>query len=681
MAEHNGYKKNNKGGRYRNNHAVRNNGNNYGGSNSASHPADTASAAYNFIEFPKEAIPAPLDEYREQILAGGRSLRTAFAKYIQSQEKLYSGSLHLKLTTRTPIFIGGNSTKSEEFYAIGDRVVIPGSSLRGMLKNVFKILTCGTVRGDEDIKEQHLYYRCLMATNRMQYNKNLNRAYTKRMSQEVTETVNGEEVKKVIKKAKPGFLIGVKGKYYIYPIKGGQNHSVGIYEFLHEDKYKKFHIKEGNKIPHSRVCWDGTRAYCVIAMLSLRDLKDKEGRDRFMRDTPPRQRFKFGKQYFRYLDTKEMDKSHRLEVTDEVVESYRDDHNRRGMNLLNESSDNGVLHGEKAAKLSGIDEAESLVPCFYVEKDGQVASFGHGQSFRIAYEHSVMDCVPEELQDDCIDFTTAVFGQSTDTASWASRVSFSDAVPTAAEVKKEPQADYAHALMQPNPTSYQLYLKQDDKSQLKHWDSEGSQLRGYKFYWHSKGDWRANEGERKVNKNNGGKILHQIRPVKTGQEFEGTIRFHDLSNVELGALLKVFYLAGEGKEHQEDIAFKLGQGKSIGLGSVSIDAQLYLDKPLTSDSLFSEFGWNDVEQMADEKPFIKAFEKYMRSQDSSSYDKTLKQLQMALDFRIPTIQSLKGKTTMMMGKYHNETLNLDQRFVHRNPLPELRKLMKLANKK
>lgn len=679
----NGYKKNNYGGQNRNNNAGRkggyHGGGNYGGNHSGNHggnggekhPADTASAAYNFIEFPDKAVPAPLDKYRGQITAGGKSLRAAFAQYIQSEGK-NSGSLKLKLTARTPIFIGGNGDQPEEFFTIGNQVVIPGSSLRGMLKNVFKILTCGTVRGDEDIKERHLYYRCLMSTWKTPFNDNLHAAYQERMSQRVKG--------KVVKNTKPGFLIGSKGRYYIYPIIEGQTHSIGIWEYL--QKYKPACFKNGRpvgKMDKSYVHWDGTKAYCVVALLSLRDLKDKAGRDRFMRDTPPRERRKFGKQYYRYLDTKEMDKSHRIEVPAEVVESYRDDHNRRGMDLLDESSDSGVIHGKKAAKLSGIEGAESLVPCFYVEKDGQVTSFGHGQSFRIAYEHSIMDCVPDKLQGDVVDFTTAVFGQSTDTASWASRVSFSDAVPVGTVAKES--SDYAHALMQPNPTSYQLYLKQDDRSQLKHWDSAGSQLRGYKFYWHGKEDWKANNGERQVNRENGGKVLHKIRPVKAGQEFEGTIRFHDLSDIELGALLKVFHLSGEGKDHQEDIAFKLGQGKSIGLGSVSIKAKLYLDKPLTSDGLFNESGWNDAEQAADEKNYIKAFESYMQSQASATYDKTLKQLQMAMDLRISENKPVQGYTTMMMGTYNGKTLNLDSRFAGRNPLPDLRKLMSLANKK
>ena len=75
------------------------------------------------------------------------------------------------------------------------------------------------------------------------------------------------------------------------------------------------------------------------------------------------------------------------------------------------------------------------------------------------YDRSVMDAVPSNLQKDVIDFTDAVFGRSTNSVSWASRVFFEDAIPN--EKVEIVKPDFAHPLMQPNPTAFQLYLCQN----------------------------------------------------------------------------------------------------------------------------------------------------------------------------------------------------------------------------
>ena len=50
--------------------------------------------------------------------------------------------------------------------------------------------------------------------------------------------------------------------------------------------------------------------------------------------------------------------------------------------------------------------------------------------------------------------------------------------------------------MQPNPTSYKLYLVQNSGEFLTHWDKTNATLRGYKLYWHNgKWDWKATQKE------------------------------------------------------------------------------------------------------------------------------------------------------------------------------------------
>lgn len=120
---------------------------------------DTATAPYNFVSLPQGVLTSPIEgdamsdaerveNYRAHVLAKGR----------------LSGRIDLEIKTLTPVFIGtgvdaGNAV--ENFFAPTGIPILPGSSLRGMIKNLFKIVTCSAMRAGEDYHDQVLYFRTL----------------------------------------------------------------------------------------------------------------------------------------------------------------------------------------------------------------------------------------------------------------------------------------------------------------------------------------------------------------------------------------------------------------------------------------------------------------------------------------------------------------------------------------
>ena len=78
----------------------------------------------------------------------------------------------------TPLFVGGDDAGT--FFSPTGEPLIPGSTLRGMVRNLFKIVTAGTMRRDEDFTDRHLYFRCIMAAGGKQL-KELNAYYENRM--------------------------------------------------------------------------------------------------------------------------------------------------------------------------------------------------------------------------------------------------------------------------------------------------------------------------------------------------------------------------------------------------------------------------------------------------------------------------------------------------------------------
>ena len=637
-------------------------------------PADVATAPYNFIPLPQEILPSELDDKLEGRLAADDGWKKELTK--EAKEELsklfhefryegtrYSGQIELDIKALTPVFIGGNG---EETFAPTGTPMIPGSSIRGMVKNLYHMITCGAWEKGENLTGQHLYYRCMIASGSDPQNKDLNDLYNKRMT--------NTEDEKTKKKAKPGFLVKIGSKYRIYPIINDKEHSIVIKEYM--EKYKA-------NISKSLVRWDGNIAYVQTGIIDedqRANIKSKEEIEQFMNDTTKskEERQKLGKQYYRYLNINEINKAKYYEVTDEVIEEYKNDKNRRGVDLLKERRNEKIL-GNMPAYVNGIQDLKYIVPCHYLLDNEDVTSFGHGQSFRVAYEHSVMDAVPAELSKPIVDFTSAVFGRSLGVASWASRVAFDDA--NLVSTRRTDEKAKARALMNPNPTAIQLYLEQNDDKKLVHWDNPNAKIRGYKMYWHNpKTEWKASqkeieqiEGKRGGNK---GDILKIMHPLLEGSEFKGAIRFRDMSAAELGALLKVFHVVGD----QGKGAYKIGMGKSIGLGSIEIDTKLLLENGSRYTKFLDGTALNNsLTEEQDTGKFISAFEDYVKSNGrEEDYKRIMESLSLMLDYKNSDLRYWNYAVSPITSPTNGKR-NRDERFRRRAVLPQIKTVVERAS--
>ncbi|MCI7185954.1 TIGR03986 family CRISPR-associated RAMP protein [Mitsuokella jalaludinii] len=598
-----------------------------------------ATAAYNFIPLPDKILPADLDAYRKDLLSDDETRRhKAFRAFLNKKGNL-SGHIDLDMETLTPLFIGGNG---EQPFSPAGRVILPGSTIRGMVKNLLKIVSCGSWRGDEDVNDRHVYFRCLMATKKdPAWKGDLHKLYSNRMI--------GMRQGKVVRNAKTGFLARDKrGEYFVYPLlpqHAGRRILIGEYE-------DTFNVSV--PVKGASVSWRDDTAYVITGSQPAYRLK----RTRQAYEAVPESRRRtLGKQFIRYYSLRDADWStnHRIPVPEAVISDYIEDTNRRGVDLL---EDKGRLPAEKAKALGAgfDDDIISVIPCGYLERNGEVTAFGHGLCFRIPYENGIMDAIPANLQQDTIDFATAIFGNK---ERWASRVFFEDGEPEGNIEKLETAT--AHPLLQPNPTSYQLYLEQDGRK-LKHWDApEGVKIRGYKMYWHNKmSDWKATEDEAKLTN-----VVRKITPIKRGNHFHAKVRFQNLSELELGALLTVFDLAGE----SEKAAYKLGQGKSLGLGSVKMKATLHLDAADLYKTLFTDGSLAEQAPESDDSEYLKAFEAYIGKNGlSRCWAQTMRELAEMLDWHhADTTKGWSQRVKSMSGNV--QTGDVDERFINRDILP------------
>jgi len=549
---------------------------------------DTATAPYNFVSLPQGVLTSPIEgdamsdaerveHYRAHILAKG----------------CLSGRIDLEIKTLTPVFVGTGVDAGdavENFFAPTGIPVIPGSSLRGMIKNIFKIVTCSAMRAGEDYHDQVLYFRT-MADKKT----NMRDLYGTEMSSRVqngTRTISET-------KAAAGYLVQQTGDdgFYICP---------AYFDIVNYGPGRQ---------SEDEVRWGepgSGRADCHTGRMPRKST------------------------YTRHRDP---DWSHRIPVPDNVVQAYCEDSSRKGVELLDDKKEKFCAKkGNAATTFTGWDDIRFVAPCFYkTDAQGEIAHFGFGRFYRIAYHMSIGDHVIR-MESDRIDYTDALFGrreqqerallsrEQTNRRSgckelWASRLAFADAVPK--ETLRTEAPHFPQILSAPKPTAVQLYLEQKNgANRIAHWDSAGVPIRGYKLYWHQKNgtDWMNREQDQPTTQ-----TPRKIQPVSAGNTFCGSIRFERLSEDELGALLKVLCLCG-GR-----LLCKIGKGKSLGLGSIEIIPRLFLTD--TEDSYHSAFdgegGWNTAERETEMNAYIQTFERELDRLGKdvrARYDKAQKEL-------------------------------------------------------
>lgn len=644
-------------------------------------------APYNFVKLNEHVVAAPLAK-KMAMISKDSEKSAAFMDFITTEGK-YSGYFDVTIKNLAPLYIGSE----DGFFSDGLNYFIPGSSLRGGLKNTFKMITCSSFRSDKDnpdISDRHLYFRTLAGKFA-----EIRKAYTERMSAT-------DEDGKAHSVAQGGFLVREKNTYYIIPAK--VEPQKGIYVDWHKKNPKDYPEKEVrvyvgvNASPGSRNGVGGKP--CVRWHNDSVDVFTGSLRDK--------------KTFYRISDPHW---NRRIEVPKEMIEDYRNDNSRGRYDLLETKdalngastkpvkySDNPYLDieciayemkdfgklkkpdrmtyfypdksllrneinsqkaryygAEKPADnikfLKNCSQYDRIIPCFYTAEGNVVTGFGASPYFRIPYRKAISDHIPIELKGDTIDFTDAVFGNK---GNWASRVYFEDLF-LATDAEPEFEVPKLHKVLSgANPTSFQMYLE-TKKGRAAMWDEE-SNLRGYKLYWHKNENWVAEPDVKK-------QMTTEIAPLKKGHTFTGRIRFENLDKIELGAMCALFTL---GKEN--GICYKLGGGKPIGLGTVKITAELVLQGDDYYTRLFEDNGFALSRSAASLEDFKKPFDDYMAAKLG---EKGGKELALYKE-RMQELRLIMSTNNMQKPEWNNQTryMSINDRnekdiYAKRTPLPSI----------
>ena len=238
-----------------------------------------------------------------------------------------------------------------------------------------------------------------------------------------------------------------------------------------------------------------------------------------------------------------------------------------------------------------VSRAVARVPVFFLTGPEGVTSFGLTQMYRLAYEFSVGDLIdhtskahrPDPLEGEKVsdvvrwvppvDFAEALFGYVRSAQSGGEgmggrvEVGLFRCCP---ENQIEPEGEEKHhaVLSSPKPTYYPVYVDQTpslDTSKAKlrtgryltYMDGE-AEIRGWKRY-PARTETHVPEGEAPEN------VMVHWRTVPAGTAFTGKIRVHNLRPAELGALLWALDFGGS-----TDSFHSLGLAKPLGFGQVQL---------------------------------------------------------------------------------------------------------------
>lgn len=521
-----------------------------------------ARAPYNFIPLNEDVVafdaPPKMD------------------RYCQARR---SGYIDLLIETLTPLYIRGTSTASDQesitnsdFFSPGHIFKIPGSSLRGMVRALIEIVSFGKFQCDD----RHLFFR------------NISDAYYR---DAMIDTGNN-----CFPRAKAGLLFKRGSRYYIRPsqnISGTDHYRIngqfngedyfvpGINSALTQFTFRRIFFKPAAPINHQHSDPQSRSIQLRYALINTVSPTNQQGFIEGYLIVSG----KFGdKKHMQWIINMPQ-AGNEMEIPESVIKRYDADATRiDAADLLMVAR-----HGE--------------VPCFYLtDAHGTVAAFGHTGLFRHPYQYSVHEHLAVSLcRADTIDCAESIFGKLTH---WAGRIFFEDADLEPGQQNVYMEITSPKILSGPKATTYQHYLEPTSTGRPQHWGVRSVKLRGYKLYWHR--DTQKQDDyhwcERKIIKDSQHTIIHPINPYK---KFRGRIRFDNLSDIELGALLFVLNLP-------EPCRHKLGMGKPLGLGSVKIIPNLVLfDRNLRYHKLFVESNWSLPEKPDQTDSLLAAFEKYM----------------------------------------------------------------------
>jgi len=495
---------------------------------------NTVKAPYNFVPFAEKPI-----------------FRYASAEKLPPHDRwdptLLTGEIHVTFDSISPVFVGATN-EDPHFYKTPDgKTAIPGSSVRGMVREAMQILSFGHIKPGEDFTDARLFFR-EMAGKKDSVMDDLKQYYMNDVLDVHPELSDSKAPKdRMPRNVQTGFLIKTGPNYSIIP-------SAPPLSISRNDPLVTRLGLQKNPVPRKQRPWTEPVLYRTNADGVITALQ---------KGTRATNGMKAGILMYTggavgdipnpvYVFPLPVNRHNTVRISKEDITAY----------LLDLEARRNTLRGY--ARFWELPKGREEKPVFYVRHNGHVY-FGMTMYPRIGYPYTLKDGLPQgqRSQDgQALDYVRGMLGFTQGRAGYRSRVSFGD---FAAVGTPEELPALSLTLMAPKPSYFPGYTTGG-----RAYINENFRLRGYKLYWHK--DYLPAPQDNKLS--------NKLCPLKAGTVFKGVIRYKNLHPDELGLLLLAIRL-------KEDCFHSIGKGKPYGLGRIkaTVDALYEWD----AKSLYSSF--------------------------------------------------------------------------------------------
>jgi CRISPR-associated protein (TIGR03986 family) len=447
------------------------------------------------------------------------------------------GELQLTLTTHTPLCVGGEQDKASKeapgkvhFFRTPDgQLAIPGTSLKGMLRNVLEIASFARF---SQVEDQRLGVRDISKSNNF---------YCKAMVNPLP---------------KAGWLSFSEGQWRIQPCDYSRLHQQELIDHFKLDKASWKRLgKAKDRYAEIGICPE------VPFNLDTKQrpngqsvaLPSSNGafKGRVVVTGQPGKDFESGKsaKKFEFVFYNEI--GTRLLIEPNVLSGFR---------LIHDDTDEFKFWLDKLSKGS----LPLGIPVFFHGTGERVTSLGLAMMYKLPYSNSLHDAIrhthAEHLQNNVPDLPDLLFGYlgEGNLPGLRGRVSIGMATPAQSSDTRTKWTEPC-ILNGPKPTFYPAYIRQPEKGEFSQLMSDKSELAGWKRY-PVKVDYIPRPGE-----DSASSVQVRLETVASQTKFELCTRFHNLRRVELGALLWAIDFGNRSK-----LRHALGMGRPFGLGQVEL---------------------------------------------------------------------------------------------------------------
>ena len=589
-------------------------------------------APYNFVPF-SEKYQTP---YKKE---------SDLPRHDRFDPQKKTGEIHVTLTADTPVFVSdGNREDPHFFRGANGEFMIPGSTIRGLIRENMQILGFGLIRVGEDMEDYQIFFRKVAAANYTN-DKDLQTYYKNVL--EVKTLTKGERHFSVPQKVSAGYICREGNQYKIYPVKGTylrvsrNNEGVKQFDQTEQDEHDN---QRKNNAKAVRVHYAEGLGKIIIF--------DEEGeipdyaKTGYLLYTGKAVKNQNGLYLFPEID-READ-SEVLSEEDKL--SYMEDWEKRKNSLE-------AYYDSEFWKLP--DESDEPKPVFYVHHEGHIYC-GMSLFLRIGYEYPLSHGLPSRSEEvyKQIDYPQAIFGFAKQETAYRSRVSVSD---FPADKGAKEMGKVSMILGEPKPSYYPGYVapvQKNGHSVATNYNAEKFKLRGYKQYWLKNDIQETDPGNKK-------KVATSLCPLPKGTRFHGVIRYKNLSPEELGLLLWALRL-------DEGCFQNVGMGKPYGYGRMKVKIERlteYDPGNLYGGELYSaqmKNSYMNPDEIAAE--YIRSYQKQASKDLELKKNQTIRERFEIEDFFYlkRTLQPEKGFSYMPLGSYRNTLEPLPTVYQYRN---------------